>query len=50
MNCNTSSIDQTNEAVELSYFFYGYSIFQTFKLNLWRLGSIARMISSYNGI
>ena len=38
MSCNTPSIDQTNEAVELSFFYYGYSIFQSFKLNLWRLG------------
>ena len=40
MSCNTPSIDQTNEAVELSFFFYGYSIFQSFKLNLWRLGRV----------
>ena len=24
MSCNTPSIDQTNEAVELSFFFYGF--------------------------
>ena len=42
---NTPSIDQTNEAVELSFFFYGYSIFQSFKLNLWRLGISFHFIS-----
>ena len=48
MSCNTPSIDQTDEAVELSLFFYVYSIFQSFKLNLWRLGHFSKTTETRN--
>ena len=38
MSCNTPSIEQTIKVWNGAFvFFYGYLIFQSFKLNMWRL-------------